>query len=267
MAKLGFFIQSSNQELFKNNTEVLKEYYRQIIKDNNLDIELFSFTSDENASNVYEVGDTIYCNCNDGDVFSKHYLLFKYIKESKKYDWILFTNNTTLVNIFFLYYDIDEFNHDIFYCLNNVHNNIFGEYPNGNFKLMNFDVFLKILDVYETAKICLTPLHEFIYGNELFSKCPYKWYGVPEDVIIGRCLNKIQTSYMTFASYNYVSLFEYFDSRIVDINQCADEWYHLFAITFRTSWYIECNEADNYNYRLQNETNLLKQLINKIQEK
>ena len=72
---------------------------------------------------------------------------------------------------------------------------------------------------------------------------------------------------MALASYNYVSLFEYFDSRIVDINQCADEWYHLCAITFRTSWHIGWNEIDNYHYRLENETNLLKQLINKIQEK
>lgn len=263
MAKLGFFIQSSNQELFKNNTEVLKEYYRQTIKDNSFDIELFSFTSDENATNIYEVGDTIYCNCNDGDVFSKHYLLFKYIQENKKYDWMLFTNNTTLVNIFFLYYNIAEFNHNIYYCLNNVNNKIFGEYPNGNFKLMGFDMFLKILGVFETAKICLTPLYDFLYG---VNKTPYKWYGVPEDLIIGRCLNKIQTSYMTVASYNYASLFDYLGSRIVDINQCADEWYHLFAITFRTPCYICGNEVDNYNYRLENETNLLKQLINKIQE-
>ena len=65
MARIGFFIQSSNQELFVNNTNVLKEYYHSVIEKNGYDIDLYSFVGDRNAEQTYENGDTIYCKCND----------------------------------------------------------------------------------------------------------------------------------------------------------------------------------------------------------
>ena len=86
MRKIGIFIQSSNQELFKNNTEVLKEFYHSVIFENNLDVDLYSFTSDEKSSYVYEDGDTIYCACEDWNVYRKYYQLMDNIVCNKNYD-------------------------------------------------------------------------------------------------------------------------------------------------------------------------------------
>lgn len=259
MRKIGIFIQSSNQELFKNNTEVLKEFYHSVIFENNLDVDLYSFTSDEKSSYVYEDGDTIYCACEDWNVYRKYYQLMDYIVCNKKYDYILFVNNSTLVNIKWLWDNINFFNRGYFCLINVVHPCIF-DYPNGNFKLMSFDVFLRIYCYFKEAHDKYAPFDKFLFGEQITSK--YMWHGVPEDLLMGICLFKIQMPYMIIPTELQLSLFESQSYR----KGSAYEWNNILAINFRIPWDM-CGEGNeysydlNYKYRLENETNILRQTI------
>ena len=99
MAKIGFFILSStDHQLFQITTDLLKNHYRNIIKANGLDVEVYSFIGSGTDKETYEEGDTIFTKGSDNDLFHKHDELFKYIVKNQKYDFIISTNPSTLVN-------------------------------------------------------------------------------------------------------------------------------------------------------------------------
>lgn len=251
MAKIGFFIQSSNQELFVNNTNVLKEHYHKVIDENNYDIELYSFVGNLAIEDTYEDGDVIYCKDSDRYPNKKYSTLFKYIQENKKYDYVLITNNTTLTNIHYLWNAIDSIDKSCYYCTLVINN--FMNYPNGNVKLMSWEIFNKIADMYDTAYYTILPIYDFIFGRwttlytlENFSS----WVGAPEDMIIGACLYRLRIPYIKINEY--YSIYEYLDAPRKDV---IDWDKTLFLTTKITATYEE---------RLVRETEELKAIIEKI---
>lgn len=249
MAKIGFFIQSSNQELFVNNTNVLKEYYHKIIEENRYDIDLYSFVGNPNIEDTYEDGDVIYCKASDRYPNKKYSVLFKYILANKKYDYILITNNTTLTNIPYLYNAVDSLDPSAYYCTIIIKN--FMNYPNGNVKLMSWDVFCKIAADYDTAYHCVLPVNEFIFGNTFVADVdPCMWAGAPEDMIIGACLHRNRIPYMKINEY--CTIHEYLDAPILEVV----EWNTVAFLTFKITAY--------YEVRLEHETEELKNIIRQI---
>ena len=255
MAKIGFFIQSSNQELFKTNTNILKDYYRKVIKDNNLDIDLYSFTCDEKSPSVYEVGDTIYTTCSDRDVYNKYYQLFKYINDCCNYEWILITNNSTLVNLPHLFYCFSSFGKNLYYCTHwfiDCYPTIDGV-PGGNFKLMSLDTLKKIYKVYANCHDEAKELYESLWGTTNYTDSN-NWRGVPEDWVIGCCLSKLSEIYHWVLNWDcYKTLYEYFEYKPendIDFNK-------LICLTFKMPL--------SYDERLIKETALLKKIIKQVE--
>lgn len=253
MAKIGFFIQSSKQELFVNNTNVLKEYYHNVIDENHYDIDLYSFTGKLDINQTYEEGDTIYCKCYDRLPNKKYSELFKYIKENKKYDYILITNNTTLTNLYYLWNAIDSLDKSFYYCTLEIHN--FMNYPNGNVKLMHWDLFLKIAELYDSAYQSMVSIYDFMWDSSKIASIfdnYAMWIGAPEDMIIGACLFKCRTPY--FVINEYCTIHPYLNAPVVN----NIDWEHTLFITFKITGY--------YEDRLKYETEELKNLIEKINQ-
>ena len=252
MAKIGFFIQSSNQELFVNNTNVLKEYYHKVISENGYDIELYSFVGKTDLpEGICEDGDVIYCKCSDHYPYIKYELLFSYICNYKKYDYILITNNTTLTNLQFLYNVIDTVNLSYYYHVNTITN--FMNYPNGNVKLMSWSVFQHICNLYACAYYSILPVYDFFagYGVSLEAEeNTNRWLGVPEDMIIGACLFKADIK--CFKINEYCSLFEYLDAPV----KKEVDWDNTLFLTLKMS--------APYDYRLKHETECIKDIISKL---
>ena len=136
MAKIGFFIQSSNQELFVSNTKILKEFYLDVISKNNLDIDVFSFVGNTNDTSMYnDDNTTLVFDCNDRIVLKKYKCLFEYLKD-KNYEYILITNNSTLVNLVNINYFIStNIKDDVYYGALTIRTPELFEYANGNIKL------------------------------------------------------------------------------------------------------------------------------------
>lgn len=251
MARIGFFIQSSNQELFVNNTNVLKEYYRSVIEKNGYDIDLYSFVGDRNAEQTYEKGDTIYCKCNDRYPNKKYSELFDYIKKNKRYEFILITNNTTLTNLDYLWKAIDSLDISYYYCTLEMRNAL--NYPNGNVKLMHWETFLKISEVYDSAYYSILPVYNFLWNESKYESDidnPYMWMGPPEDMIIGVCLYRCGIPYLRINEY--YSIHEYLDAPVADVI----DWGRTLFLTFKITGY--------YEDRLMYETEGLKDIIKNI---
>lgn len=251
MAKIGFFIQSSNQELFVNNTNVLKEYYHKIINENNYDIDLYSFVGNVNIEQTYEEGDTIYCKYSDRYPNEKYSILFDYIKKNKKYDYILITNNTTLTNIPYLWNAIDSLDKSIYYCTLAISNYL--NYPNGNVKLMSWEIFTKIAEEYNSAYYSIISLYDFIYTKAsiaFLENNSATWLGVPEDMIIGACLFKLGIPYLKINEY--YTIYEYLNAPVKNVI----EWNKTLFLTFKITGYYE----DRLKYETEGLKNILKQI-------
>ena len=261
MAKIGFFIMSANQDLFCEESKILKEYYHKVIDDKKYDIELYSFTSDENSDKVYEDGDTIYCPCDDRNTFLKNKLLYDYIIENKHYDKILITNTSTLINFDHMYDFILKFNQRAFCCSSTARGIMC--HPQGNVRIMPFEVLKAMNSVFQGARDALYPFWKFLYGD-----WPYRLKDMSDDAVTGIALFKLRIPWLEFPRECYGTLYKYHDSNIVTVN----DWNRLYWLTFRMVAYensgneINDGALEDSNYRLSNEPTLLKNIIEKIQQ-
>ena len=256
MKKLGIFILSSNQELFRNNTMVLKEYYHQVIDRNKFDIDLYSFIGDSDCITTYEDGDTIHCKCDDRNVYEKQKQLMMYLFIKKNYEFILIVNNSTLVNIEMIYNEMllsNALKNDSWYCvniaMNNLLNYVYFKYPNGNFKLLSYNLLKNVYLVYETAYEKLKPLYDSLVGDFNTNL----WNGVPEDMVLGLCNTFLNIEEFCFTSY--ASVYDYLTTDGIGMNF---DFKNLVALTFKM--------PGNFDERLKNETALLKDIIAKIEK-
>lgn len=192
MAKIGFFILSStDHQLFQITTDLLKNHYRNIINTNNFDVEIYSFMGSGTYKETYEEGDTIFTEGSDNDLFHKHDELFKYIVKNKKYDFIISTNSSTLVNLKWIYNNIDKISSESYYCTllwNRDFKNVGTfQYPNGNFKLFSYDMLVKMSEQWEHCHNLI--VDEYTEWRSTLYVPDVNWYGVPDDMIIGTFLH------------------------------------------------------------------------------
>ena len=192
MAKIGFFILSStDHQLFQITTDLLKNHYRNIIKANGLDVEVYSFIGSGTDKETYEEGDTIFTKGSDNDLFHKHDELFKYIVKNQKYDFIISTNPSTLVNLKLLCDNINTLSPDYYYATITYDFNYknVGKcfYPNGNFKLFSYDMLVKMSEQWEHCHSLI--VDEYTEWRNTVSRPDEQWTGVPDDMIIGTFLH------------------------------------------------------------------------------
>lgn len=203
--KIGLFIQSSNQELFVKNTEVLMKHYRKVIEHFGLNVDVRYFTSHDNPQENMMLlkKDSIKVPCDDGNVTEKAYiLLWALVNKLPKYDIIIKTNNCTVLNLKQIceFCESEVYDRDKVYCsmINNApnmtadnHNHWvaakpFVNYPNGNFVMFSYDK-LKLLyahykDVSNYMSSCYPKREKEDFDGKL-------WYGIAEDIVFGRIFN------------------------------------------------------------------------------
>lgn len=267
--RIGIFIQSSNQELFMNNTRALLESYKRTISKLGLDMDVYAFTSGgANFGRTLRHGDTIYVPCNDKDVSKKTIECMRYIRrELPKYDVIMKTNNSTVVNIKSIY-DFcvsSEYSDGIVYCCDAVRRNTlyeeksglpffkggFCSFPKGNFVMFSYSIFETLCDNFDKAfnylKETFMPYNEDKCGGN--AGC-----GVPEDAVFGYVLHYFGIEYTWLR--NYVQMYD--DDEFESIGfDCLENPFELTAIS--------CKLSNDYKARLLYETKLI-ELICKFYE-
>jgi hypothetical protein len=167
----------------------------------------------------------------------------------------LITNNSTLVNLVYLWNNIDDFGED-WYCCTHWFTDCYPAIrgvPGGNFKLMSLDTLKKIYKVYGDCHDEAKHLYESLWGT---TKCNdvNNWHGVPEDWVIGCCLSRIPDVYDWVLNWDcYKTLYTYFDyapENDIDFN-------YLICLTFKMPL--------SYDERLIKETSLLKKIIKQVE--
>lgn len=260
MAKIGFFIQSSNQELFVNNTRILKEFYLDVISKNNLDIDVFSFVGNTNVNSMYDNDNTtLVFDCDDRVVLKKYKCLFEYLK-NKDYEYILITNNSTLVNLVnlnaFISTSIDD---DIYYGTITIRTPELFEYVNGNVKLFSKKILDKITFPFaeiEHVNYYITFLHS--------AKSTNQWIGLPEDLVIQIVLNILNIKHVLL--YEYLMFNNYFFGAAEEPLVFDNIFFICFRLPDKKVFYNDMDKTKeiSYNNRLHKETELLKSIIEQI---
>ena len=205
--RLGIFIMSSHQDLFNTNTSLLKEYYHNVIINNGFNADVYSFVGDETCESTYENGDTIHCKCSDRYIGDKIECVFNYVKTNKRYDYLIFTNASTFVNLKMIYNNLDSLNPFNFYYMISIPYNLVngkeGFYANGNFKLFSFRILEKICSYYSHKKVILSQSFNMIEEKDDENS----WLGMPEDIIIDFCLKENNIPIIQVG--NTIMLFDY----------------------------------------------------------
>lgn len=226
--KIGLFIQSSFVEPYKENSRILKDYYKNETIKNNLDLEVYDYIGDPNMDPHID-NDTIYLKCNDNEVGEKEWHLIKFITENlDKYDVIIKTNSTTVLNIKFVYYYIQSKNYEKYTAYGSnfvLFSHYFdikekkykpfldkeGIYLNGNLLIVSREVFNIIFKEYKKTE-------EYFKSFDIIDKDKevpkHKWKGLAEDIIVGRVLYKNHIKIKIFD--NFIQIYEngYFHQNI-----------------------------------------------------
>jgi len=193
--KVLIAIQSSNQELYKANTEALKDMYRRMKETFELDVidvDVISFTAGEKTELV---GDVLYTECLDSDIYLKHRIFMsEYLLKHPEYDVIIKTNATTLINLSY----VNEFLRGSLFDTDKFYGSyIFWQwdsgylYVSGNFIMASGDLFRNTLcDLEKYDKV-----HDWFLENYPTVFVEPKegddmWKGVPDDTIWGGILNQ-----------------------------------------------------------------------------
>lgn len=153
MAKIGMFISTANECLFQTEASLLKEHYKDIINKNHYDIDVFSFQGGLSIDKTLLYDDTILCNADDRDIALKYLEVFKFIvSEGLQYEWLIFTNTSTIVNLSLIYNNVHSLQDDCVYTqfIISGHDNRNYEAV-GNFQLFNFKNIRSIMDNYENS--------------------------------------------------------------------------------------------------------------------
>ena len=251
MKRIGLFIQASNQELFQINTNILKEYYNKVIRENNLNMDVYSFTADEQSASTYLDGDTIYCDCSDHSTYLKTFKVFEYILDNMNYEWVLFTNNSTLVNIVKLYNEIGGFDKNQYHYPFKFKGIVSG--PSGNIKLMTPQVMKKLCDVRLSVYDLAKSMYQFQWTR--INNDKNIWHDVPEDYIISFCLWRAGLYYeMVSLMGYYATMFDY------------AYWYAVPNIDFNQLYFLTFKTPFEYDQRLQCEPDILRGIIHKIEK-
>lgn len=190
--KVLLAILSSNQELYKANTEALKDSYRRMLDTFNLnaiDVDVMSFVGSEKTERI---GDTLYAGCLDSDIYTKNRIFMEYLLQHPEYNIIIRTNATTLVNLSYLnaLIKIGHPKKNTFYGISMM---LFNAYRHpfipGMFYMATGEDFREKLcnlkrydEIYEKLKPSL--VKEF--GTP--SESDQIWRGVPDDIIWGEML-------------------------------------------------------------------------------
>lgn len=204
--KIGIFIQSSNQELYRKDTEALKEHYKRMAERFGEEFDIYSFTAnpDQSCNYAYINNGEMLLPCNDREVGSKAY---EWIQNTlhvlPRYDVVVKTNSSTVVNLKWLHWFANSagFRNDSLYCSHYVENiyqrlkdgtliettDETRRYPNGNLYIFSHD----ILDI-----LGRDYLEVYTHLEETTSNCKpednpdWIWYGVAEDFVVGCVLNR-----------------------------------------------------------------------------
>lgn len=99
MKKVLLTILSSNQDMYRELTEVQVNGYEIWLKQQPMDIDILVYTAGEKTELV---GNTLYVACDDGSIYAKTRALMEYINEHPEYDVIINTNACTVVNLEFI---------------------------------------------------------------------------------------------------------------------------------------------------------------------
>lgn len=183
MSKIGLFISSSNQCLFQRTTGMLKEHYKNIIRNNGYDIDVFSFQGGLNIDNTVLFDDTILCNADDRNIALKYRECFNFLLSNGiHYDWVIFTNTSTLVNLPMFVNNIQKFNEDTVYTqIICEFDEIDLKFPMGNFYMFSYNILNKIFDVFDES---YNEGYQYVHSREL----------IPDDVVIGYVIQKLNIS-------------------------------------------------------------------------
>lgn len=99
MKKVLLTILSSNQDIYRELTEVQVQGYEMWLEQQPMDIDILVYTAGEKTELV---GNTLYVACDDGSIYAKTRALMEYINEHPEYDVIINTNACTVVNLEFI---------------------------------------------------------------------------------------------------------------------------------------------------------------------
>ncbi len=225
--KIGIFVQSSSQEVYAVDTEILLDYYRKVIDKNNLGIDVFSYQGNNDSSSYSFLKENrLFLPADERDTSMVMTELLRNIENIfPKYDIIIKTNSSTVLNLKKVYEfcHSNEFKKDVFYCALCVKTRKYikkdlyhqespesilevDSYPNGNLYMFSKDILHVISSEFSDMHQYLSGAYEdeFPHYNEDINV----WYGVPEDFTIGCVLkrNGISVSELDFIlSYEYIS--------------------------------------------------------------
>ncbi len=242
LKKVLVLIQSSNQELYTNNTKVIKDIYVRM-KDAfaflKCDFEILSYT----AGDKFEViDDVLYIPCDDQNVYMKHRYLMQYLNDRTDWDFVIKTNATTIVNLSFINAIIEnDYYRDTELLTNSLHY-IYGRtiafhYGSGAFLMFSrifFDSTINNIDKYDDTYICLLQ-SDFSY---MFNKNnnANKWQGVPEDIIWGMMISNIpDKKFVATPGFSVASLFH--NNIVTDENNIYDKLSY-FTVTSDASYEV-----------------------------
>lgn len=271
--KIGIFIQSSNQELYSKNTQIIKDYYKRARAGLQDEFDIYSFTSNPDSSCDYSYiyDDEMLLACNDRKVGIKIYeWISNTIYLMPKYDVVVKTNATTFLNLKRLseFCSSELFDKDALYCSDIIAHGICrtkngaiaeseknaSYYPNGNLHIFGYDFMKKLKKDYLISYIHLS---DTLYSPKKEERDAefgeWMWYGIPDDLVIGYVANKNGVPIKTVDNFAQLYTNGIFPQNVRSIPNLFD------AIGF------SCKVPQGYETRLAIEPDFIYTLTNLIE--
>ena len=261
--KICLFVQTSSQEVYSSDTRILLDYYKKVISKHNLDVDVFSYQGNNDASSYSHLDkNKLFLPADERDTSLVMTELLRNIEFSfSEYDIFIKTNSSTVLNLTKIceFCNSEKFRKDMFYCATHADTNILikkdltllgspdnalevNSYPNGNLYLFSKEIFQIISKEFSM-------MHEYLtneIGQNIIKEYAeqHMWYGVAEDLVIGCVLkrNDISCVELDFIrTYSYV----FRDSDIYEKDPYA-------------AYGISCKIDNDWEIRKHFEANLLK---------
>jgi hypothetical protein len=203
MKKILLMILSSNQELYQATSDVLLKGYKMWLEKIPMDIDIVRCTAGEKTERI---GNTLYMDCDDRDLYTKGRIIMEYIMDHPEYDIVINTNACTLVNLVF----INRFvNSDSFNSSQHI-NQFFGHsiltvtggtwaFLNGTFLMCTHDFFIKHICDFEKYDKYNSEIEKELQNYEWFRdryNDKHIWSGVGNDATWGKM---VYDEYIDFA--------------------------------------------------------------------
>lgn len=219
--KILIVLQSSVEPLYQKETQLLKDIYGNLIRKNNLPVDVISYVGD--AEKTMLVDDTLYIKCDNKYSIEKHRQLYKYIHEHPEYDIIIKTNVSTVLNLDLIckyVCSVDFYSHNMYSCASMWDDRCtgiivkdgkelnYGNFPIGFLHLAHRKVWEDIYNSYDVVidKV-ISDIQSKIENNT------YIWEGFPgdektgfidvnDDLVMGALL--LYTGHNTLQIANYI---------------------------------------------------------------